>query len=175
MPGSLDAQCRARSGRRPRGIAAAGEGGTRLWKRPLATDASPLAWRQWREPWRLALRPHLGRRTVSPRFLKNPMAAQRRRGRQGPLRAAPLEESVSEPLADSIPDLQKHRSCAAAWAAFFPTRRAVRRRGPSRRRREAGFGWKAPAVMGLPWRVPMAAKECRRRHLSPPVCDGNRR
>ena len=36
------------------------------------------------------------------------------------MRAAPLEEWKPETLADSIPELQKRRSCAAAWAAFFP-------------------------------------------------------
>ncbi len=140
--------------------------GIRLWRHILATGGRPMAWRQRREPWRLSLRLPQDRRAALQQGRKNPEAVQRRRRSRGPLRALSPEVWVAGPMEDSIPERRRPGRHAADSAAIFAPRRAVRRRGPSRRRRAAGFGWMAPAVQGLMWKEPEAAKGRRRRHLS---------
>ncbi len=175
MHESLDGQYHEENGKRRRETAAAREDGILLWRHLLAIGGHPMVWRQWREPWRLSLRPPQGRRFVQQQGRKNPEAAQRRRRSREPLRALLPEEWVAGPMEDSNPERRRPGRHAAASAAIFAPRRAVRRRGPSRRRRAAGFGWMAPAVPRLLWKEPEAAKGCRRRHLSPLECGGNRR
>ncbi len=96
----LDEQYHEGNGKRRRETAAARADGIRLWRHLLAAGGHPMVWRQWREPWRLSLRPPQGRRAAPQQGRKNPEAAQRRRWSRGPLRALPLEEWVAGPMED---------------------------------------------------------------------------
>ena len=158
----LDGRYHEENGKRRRETAAARAGGIRLWRHLLATGGCPMAWRQRREPWRLSLRLPQDRRAALQQGRKNPEAALRRRRSRGPLGALPAEVWVAGPMEDSNPGRRRPGRRAADSAAIFAPRRAVRRRGPSRRRRAAGFGWMAPAVPRLLWKEPKAAKGRRR-------------